>query len=315
MKLTTNDETNLLQRLPNLKLSYENIHKKVFSDLYFIIPKGKKHLVWFTYIKDRKVCVFIEINPGSNKLMKKVYVVPQKFNKNIILGTIFYGTIINIDGKQLFSIENIHFYKGKKIEDKNEIEKLNIINHILSHEIKQIIIGKNGIGLGLPVITDNFEDSISIAKTLPYNIYSIQNRNLNNNTNYFNSTLYKNTDGDNLKHIFSIQADLQNDIYNLYVKNNDNNLEIFDIAYIPDYKTSIMMNNLFRNIKENNNLDALEESDDEEEFENIHDDKFVNLNRCVLMECTLNKKFNKYVPIKVINNGNVVKKNILESKK
>jgi len=315
MKLTTNDETKLLQRLPSLKLSYENIHKKVFSDLYFIIPKGKKHLVWFTYIKDRKVCVFIEINPGSNKLMKKVYIVPQKFNKNIVLGTIFYGTIIDLDGKKFFSIENIHFYKGKNIEDKNEIEKLNIINHILSHEIKQIIIGKNGIGLGLPVITDSFEDSISIAKTLPYNIYSIQNRNLNSNTNHFNSTLYKNTDGDNLKHIFSIQADLQNDIYNLYVKNKDNNLEIFDIAYIPDYKTSIMMNNLFRNIKENNNLDALEESDDEEEFENIHDDKFVNLNRCVLMECILNKKFNKYVPIKVIHNGNIVKKNLLESKK
>ena len=29
------------------------------------------------------------------------------------------------------------------------------------------------------------------------------------------------------------------------------------------------MNNLFRFIKENNNLDALEESDDEEEFENV----------------------------------------------
>ena len=35
------------------------------------------------------------------------------------------------------------------------------------------------------------------------------------------------------------------------------------------------MNTLFRNIKENQNLDALEESDDEEEFENISLDKFV----------------------------------------
>ena len=311
MKLSNSDETKLLQRLPSLKLSYENIHKKVFSDLYFIIPKGKKHLVWFTYIKDRKVCVFIEINPGSNKLIKKLYIVPQKFNKNIVLGTIFYGTIIDLDCKKFFSIENIHFYKGKNVEDKSEIEKLNIINHILSYEIKQLIIGNNGIAIGLPIISDNYEDCISIAKTLPYNIYSIQNRNLNSNINHYNSTLYKNTQDDNLKRIFTIQADLQNDIYNLYVKNKDNNLEIFDIAYIPDYKTSIMMNKLFRNIKENNNLDALEESDDEEEFENIHDDKFVNLNKRVLMECILNKKFNKYVPIKVINNGNVVKKNVL----
>ena len=35
------------------------------------------------------------------------------------------------------------------------------------------------------------------------------------------------------------------------------------------------MNSLFRTIKENENLDSLEESDDEEEFENSNVDKFV----------------------------------------
>ena len=39
------------------------------------------------------------------------------------------------------------------------------------------------------------------------------------------------------------------------------------------------MNSLFRIIKENKNLDALEESDDEDEFENINEDKFVFLNK------------------------------------
>ena len=33
------------------------------------------------------------------------------------------------------------------------------------------------------------------------------------------------------------------------------------------------------------NLDALEESDDEDEFENINDDKYVDLDKCVKMEC------------------------------
>ena len=40
-----------------------------------------------------------------------------------------------------------------------------------------------------------------------------------------------------------------------------------------------MMNSLFRTIKENDNLDLLEESDDDEEFENIQIDKFVNLEK------------------------------------
>ena len=37
------------------------------------------------------------------------------------------------------------------------------------------------------------------------------------------------------------------------------------------------MNKHFRIIKENDNLDLLEESDDEDEFENIDEDKYVYL--------------------------------------
>ena len=71
--------------------------------------------------------------------------------------------------------------------------------------------------------------------------------------------------------VFKITPDIQNDIYHLHYYDpqlNEKSTEnIFDVAYIPDYKTSVMMNKLFRNIKENANLDALEESDDEAEFE------------------------------------------------
>ena len=60
------------------------------------------------------------------------------------------------------------------------------------------------------------------------------------------------------------------------------------------------MNGLFRTIKENTNLDFLEESDDEDEFENIQLDKFVNLDKMVLMECVYLKRFQKWQPNKVI---------------
>ena len=52
-----------------------------------------------------------------------------------------------------------------------------------------------------------------------------------------------------------------------------NNVVFFDYALIQDYKTSILMNKLFRNIKENDNLDLLIESDDEDEFEDVDEDK------------------------------------------
>jgi hypothetical protein len=59
------------------------------------------------------------------------------------------------------------------------------------------------------------------------------------------------------------------------------------------------MNKLFRKIKENDRLDALEESDDEEEFENENEDKFVYLDKTYNMICLYNYKFKKWYPIKV----------------
>jgi hypothetical protein len=98
----------------------------------------------------------------------------------------------------------------------------------------------------------------------------------------------------NKQNIFIVKPDILNDIYHLYLNN-----EYKGIACVPDYKTSVMLNNLFRNIKENNDLDALEESDDDEEFENSNVDKFVYLDKSYEMICNFNKRFKKWVPIKV----------------
>jgi hypothetical protein len=61
------------------------------------------------------------------------------------------------------------------------------------------------------------------------------------------------------------------------------------------------LNSHFRNIKENANLDALEESDDEEEFEDMRLDKFVDTEKEVPFECKYDTKFKAWVPIKPVN--------------
>ena len=95
------------------------------------------------------------------------------------------------------------------------------------------------------------------------------------------------------------QSASKDDIYYLYSLNGDKKEEQFGIAHIPDYNTSSMMNKLFRIIKENDNLDALEESDDEEEFENEKVDKFVKLDTSHKMVCQYNYKFKKWTPIRL----------------
>jgi len=76
-----------------------------------------------------------------------------------------------------------------------------------------------------------------------------------------------------------------------------------------------MMNSLFRNIKENINLDALEESDDEEEFENISLDKFVDLDKKYVMKCLYLHNFKSWKPIEVVNQKVSEKREIVFYKK
>ena len=98
---------------------------------------------------------------------------------------------------------------------------------------------------------------------------------------------------------FQVMADIQYDIYHLYAFGKNNTSVYYGIAGIPTIKTSVYMNNLFRNIKENKNIDYIEESDDEDDFENIDHTKYVDLNKKITMECVFHNKFKKWVPVHV----------------
>ena len=106
--------------------------------------------------------------------------------------------------------------------------------------------------------------------------------------------------------VFKVTADLEPDIYNLLADRGNGEYEFYDVASVPTYTTSVMLNKLFRKIKENDNLDALEESDDETEFENTNEDKFVYLDRSFNIRCTYNHRFKKWVPISLANSSDTV---------
>merc|ERR1712225_207562 len=105
---------------------------------------------------------------------------------------------------------------------------------------------------------------INIINKLPYEIRGIRIQNINSKFE-INVLPYRETI--NRECVFKVKANVDNDIYSLYCK--DSKYKSYGDALIPSYKTSVMMNNIFRNIKENHNLDTLEESDSEDDFENI----------------------------------------------
>lgn len=145
---------------------------------------------------------------------------------------------------------------------------------------------------------NNVSDNNVSHNNVSHNNVAPNNQLKSNNRNHI---LEKEKYKTNKESIFLVKPDIQDDIYHLYCLNTDLKETLHSIAHIPNYDTSVMMNKLFRIIKENNNLDALEESDDEEEFENNRIDKFVHLNKSYKMVCQYNNKFKKWTPIKLAN--------------
>jgi hypothetical protein len=98
--------------------------------------------------------------------------------------------------------------------------------------------------------------------------------------------------------VFSVTPDLQNDVYRI-----DTSAGYHGFAAIQSYETSKFMNKLFRNIKENRNLDLLEESDDEDDFENVAEDKYVHMDKTFRLLCRYLHKINKWEPYKIADRG------------
>ena len=128
---------------------------------------------------------------------------------------------------------------------------------------------KNDIIFGLPIIDKSRSNLEKNIQNLPYDIYCVQHRMLFRNSPFLNERVdFKR----NITAIFLVKPQIEDDIYSLYCNDGDN-LVYHSIACINDYKTSVLMNSLFRKIKENADLDKLEESDDGDEFQNVSNDK------------------------------------------
>ena len=62
MMLTFHDKEKIIKDFPITKLSYEKkIHKKVSqTELFLIIPKGKKGFIWFRQYKGQAICLSMQ---------------------------------------------------------------------------------------------------------------------------------------------------------------------------------------------------------------------------------------------------------------
>jgi len=316
-ELTSTEIYHLLHRFPNIELSYETIpHMKVSTDynLCVAIPIGPKCYSWMTFYQDKDVCFIMELNK-ERKISKVKYTClsPGDILAN---GTLLYGTLMN---ETSFVIEDILMYQGIPAKASRMNEKLGFMYSFLNE------YSPSSIRFYLPLLWYVEPDCIyRVPKEYEnnYSIHHLQYRCLNTTAPYLNiypakksikkpTTIpfeiytpyrYTNLNKPQYKQhtIFKVMADLQFDIYHLFAFGSKQQPVYYNVAYIPSYNSSVFMNQLFRNIKENHNLDYIEESDDEEDFENIEPEKYVDLNKSILMQCVFHTKFKKWIPQMVV---------------
>ena len=299
------DMKQIMQRFPQVELSYDKItHKKVSTDFCIAIPYGKKCFAWFTYYKSFQTCIILETTRDHKICV--IFYMPCSFHPDLSLNTLVFGTML--PNKPFFIIEDIFYYKNNNVSSQSNKQKLELLQNMFKNDIKQVSFSTSDIIMGLPVMRATYNEIQADIVNLPYNIYCVQFRSFNNNKlrlNYINNTKPP------CKAIFKIMATIDEDIYNLFIFDKGA-YEHHNIALVPTYKCSIMMNSFFRNIKENINLDALEESDDEEEFENISADKFVDLEKSHFIECEFSHKFRKWIPLKLVKTNRTIMKRQLQ---
>lgn len=321
-------------RLPNFELSYEIIsHKKVTEnyDWALAVPQGKKKIVWFTFKQDADVCFMFDLT--KDRQLCNCIEFTAHFDHKLALGTLLYGTMADdvVTGKQHFVVEDIFYCKGISTKQMLPMEKMVFMEQTLA-------LTHGSMKYRLPYMWVNRDGEMqhpaNLETLVPYKISHIQYRCSRDIKPYMNMTIHKKKDFTvaqpkvpvldatlgpaanfrmdfakpqyNYKTVFQVKADLQFDIYHLYAFGKNSAAAYYHLAYVPNYRSSVYLNGLFRNIRENKNIDYIEESDDEDDFQNTNVDKYVELQKVLFMECIFSRKFKKWVPIKVVGNQSKV---------
>lgn len=331
-ELSAQQITLLQARLPQFQHCYETLcHTKIDPPashgpyLEIAIPSGQKEFAWITFCSwhplgaNTSVVFILHVNKQREITGGRYYPFSETCLK-LALGTFVYGVIVN----DVFIMEDMFEFCGIPLHSQKTLfaQKLGYMEQFFG-KIRNdgpIPITNTPVQFSLPNMW--IAGGPSIASD--YNIHHIQFRCLcrpapvatmlystfrrlanveevcglmspsEAGTSYMFSTplptapflpQYKRPTA------FHVVADVQFDIYHILA---DDNVYV-GIAGIPSIRVSKMMNRLFRRLPET--MDECEESDCDEVFENIREDKYLLQPTSRLMMCSFFLQQNRWVPM------------------
>jgi hypothetical protein len=323
--------TNLLNRFPKFELSYETVsHKKVsnVNAVAVAVPLGRKYFIWHTYDMSEDVCYLLGLDKDKRICSVESYCKDMRMDIELSLGTVIYGTIYEqtAENRRIFLAEDIYYYCGTNLSKLCFGDRIGFLRDYI----------KTQPSLALPMMWFSKEHSNIIppdtANKMGYAAHHIQYREIARVAPYINVAMPKRGGAEQsvklssaevaqkitatsvmnpvprfdyskpayrYPAVFNVTADPQSDLYHLYAYKQNTPSVYCGLAGVQSLKTSMFMNRLFRRIRENENLDLAEESEDEADFENTDSNKYVNLDAVLSIECVFNQKHKKWVPVRL----------------
>lgn len=302
------------------------------------ISLGRKYFIWYTYeygtSKDACYLVGLDKDKHICSVEPRLRASHGSCPPRYCLGTIVYGTLYESPEKPEnphFIVEDIYYYCGTNLSNLCFGDRVGFMRDFVKASVDVSLPLMWHIKAGkeqTPIIPPEY------ASKIGYTPHHIQYREIRKVAPYINVAIPKrgaipsaatlpvssakvaqkitatsvmnpiprfdfSKPAFRYPAVFNVTADPQLDLYHLYAYGGPNNAVYCGLAGVQSFKTSIFMNKLFRRIRENENLDLAEESEDDEDFENTDTNKYVNLDTILQIECVFNQKHKKWIPVRL----------------
>ena len=261
------------------------------------ISSSVKHILWYLPLKGKNMIFSMECNemikvpPYNNEPYLLGETISSLLNETKLMGTIIPSTKNDVN---FFLIEDIGIFRGKNIQNCTFSEKILYINELIILHSK--IEDFTGIILVIPFF---WENGVDIPyDEIPYLFDYIQYRTLNDKDPYLNIRIQIEIPSSTIntidyRQIFEVKSTLQSDIYELYAYDKKKQSVFYDIAYIPNCKSSMYMNILF--MEETSTTTIIDDY-----LTDVFENKKIDTKKTLIMECVYHVKFQRWVPIKVL---------------
>jgi hypothetical protein len=310
MMLSYEQQDNVRRRFPkDVELSLDNyLPGKVQADIYEVLPVGKPAFLWFTFFENGHAA-FVVTNTQRGY---RYEIVKACFDDELAYGTILSG-VFTIRSKEdgtphsFFCANDVVMYKGVDMRHGTNFQRLDTLSRAFgNNEVGNLGPTDGVITIKTTMMSTDFTVAQGHLNTSPYPAYGIRMFNMRD---YKSIGILPATTGrsisKDIRSVFLVRANSDPDSYSLFGKRSDTdarygkemtNLTNVGLALVPSYSDSVRMNILFRNIRENVSLDYIEESEDEDEFQDINPIKYLIDGAEHKMNCYFSKGCNRWVP-------------------